>query len=178
MSAPELVFPQFDPMPLASLHAPFDHPDWIFELKYDGFRALAYIEAGACRLVSRKRTQYKIFPQLSESIAAVIPGQVVLDGEIVHLASDGRPMFYELMRRPRSTTMLSICFGLMAAICGTNRSSNASGCFEGLCDLRSYMWITSRRVVWIYSRPRASATWRVSLRSWQPGGMNRPQLPG
>jgi hypothetical protein len=33
-------------MPLARLHAPFDHPDWIFELKYDGWRALAYIEAG------------------------------------------------------------------------------------------------------------------------------------
>src|SRR5687767_8057907 len=28
-------------MPLARLHAPFDHPDWLYELKYDGFRALA-----------------------------------------------------------------------------------------------------------------------------------------
>jgi bifunctional non-homologous end joining protein LigD len=99
MSVPELVFPQFDPMPLASLHAPFDHPDWIFELKYDGFRALARIEAGACCLVSRKRNRYKSFPELSASIAATIPGQAVLDGEIVHLAPDGRPMFYELMRR-------------------------------------------------------------------------------
>lgn len=35
-----------------------------FLIKYDGFRALAYIEAGACRLVSRKRTQYRSFPQL------------------------------------------------------------------------------------------------------------------
>jgi hypothetical protein len=31
-------------MPLASLHAPFDHPEWIFELKYEGFGALGYIE--------------------------------------------------------------------------------------------------------------------------------------
>jgi hypothetical protein len=30
---------------VASVHAPFNHPDWVFELKYDGFRALAYIEA-------------------------------------------------------------------------------------------------------------------------------------
>ena len=37
-------------MPLASLYGPFDHPDWIFELKYDGFRALAYIDSGQCRL--------------------------------------------------------------------------------------------------------------------------------
>jgi bifunctional non-homologous end joining protein LigD len=40
-------------MPLARLHAPFDHPDWVFEPKLDGFRAFAYVEAGACRLVSR-----------------------------------------------------------------------------------------------------------------------------
>jgi ATP-dependent DNA ligase len=32
-------------MPLARLHAPFDHADWIDELKYDGFRALAYLSA-------------------------------------------------------------------------------------------------------------------------------------
>jgi bifunctional non-homologous end joining protein LigD len=63
--SPDLVFPQLEPMPLASFHAPFNHPDWIFELKYDGFRALAYIEAGACRLLSRKRNRYKSFPQLS-----------------------------------------------------------------------------------------------------------------
>ena len=30
-------------MRLASLHDPLDHPDWIFELKYDGFRALAHV---------------------------------------------------------------------------------------------------------------------------------------
>ena len=58
---------RFSPMPLDALDEPFDHDDSIFELKYDGFRALAYIEAGACRLVSRKRTQYKSFPQLPNS---------------------------------------------------------------------------------------------------------------
>lgn len=33
-------------MPLACLHAPFDHPDWIFEPLLDGFRALVYVEDG------------------------------------------------------------------------------------------------------------------------------------
>jgi hypothetical protein len=37
-------------MPLARLATPFDHPDWIFEPKMDGFRAVAYVEGGACRL--------------------------------------------------------------------------------------------------------------------------------
>jgi ATP-dependent DNA ligase len=37
-------------MPLARLATPFDHPDFIFEPKMDGFRAVAYVEGGACRL--------------------------------------------------------------------------------------------------------------------------------
>jgi hypothetical protein len=37
-------------MPLARFDAPFEHPDWIFEPKLDGFRAVAYVEGGACRV--------------------------------------------------------------------------------------------------------------------------------
>jgi ATP-dependent DNA ligase len=91
---------------LASLHAPFDHPDWIFELRYDGFRALAYIDNGQCRLVSRRGTAYKSFSNLCSAIASAIP-QAVLDGEIVHLGSDGKPRLYDLMRR----RLPSISFG-------------------------------------------------------------------
>ena len=69
-------------MPLGRIHAPFDHPDWIFELKYDGWRALAYIEAGTCRLVSRNGNTFKRFADLCTAIAATIPGPAVLDGEI------------------------------------------------------------------------------------------------
>src|SRR5579872_6198795 len=86
-------------MPLARLHAPFDHPDWIFELKYDGWRALAYIEAGQCRLISRRRNQFKRFQARCAALAETIPGTAVLDGEIACLGSDGKPQFYELMRR-------------------------------------------------------------------------------
>jgi hypothetical protein len=42
-------------MRLARFDAPFEHPDWIFEPNLDGFRAVAYVEGGACRLVSRNR---------------------------------------------------------------------------------------------------------------------------
>ena len=41
------------PMSLVRIPDPFDHPDWLFELKYDGFRALAHIEGHRCTLVSR-----------------------------------------------------------------------------------------------------------------------------
>jgi hypothetical protein len=48
---------------------PFDDPDWLYELKLDGFRALAVIESGACRLVSRKASVYKSFPGVCSSLA-------------------------------------------------------------------------------------------------------------
>jgi ATP-dependent DNA ligase len=38
----------FQPMPLSRKPAPFDHPEWIFELKYDGFRSLAVLHGGRC----------------------------------------------------------------------------------------------------------------------------------
>ena len=87
-------------MPLARLAEPFDHPDWLFEVKYDGFRALAHLEGGILRLVSRNRNAFKSFPELCTTIAACLEaGSAVLDGEIVYLGRDGRPEFYNLMRR-------------------------------------------------------------------------------
>src|ERR1700740_1982234 len=37
-----VLFPTFQPMPLSRTRAPFSHPDWLFEIKWDGFRALLY----------------------------------------------------------------------------------------------------------------------------------------
>ena len=62
--------------------------------------APAYVEGGACRLVSRNRNAFKSFEQLAQAIADELAGRsAILDGEIVHPGPDGRPMFYELMRR-------------------------------------------------------------------------------
>ena len=49
---------QFQPMPLLKRRSPFDDPNWIFELKYDGFRALAVIERARAQLLSRN-AQFK-----------------------------------------------------------------------------------------------------------------------
>lgn len=91
-------------MPLARLHAPFDHPDWVFELKYDGWRALAYVDNGSCRLVSRRGNAFKRFADLCAVIAAAVPAKAVIDGEIACLDGDGKPQFYELMRRKMAPT--------------------------------------------------------------------------
>jgi bifunctional non-homologous end joining protein LigD len=61
---------------------------------------VAYVEGGACRLVSRNRNVFKTFEPLAQAIGQELAGRsAILDGEIVHPGPDGRPMFYELMRR-------------------------------------------------------------------------------
>ena len=82
------------------LPRPFDHDQFLFELKHDGFRALAYITPGEpCRLVSRRGNTYKSLKPLSTSLAT-LNCTAILDGEIVTLDDNGRPMFYDLLRRP------------------------------------------------------------------------------
>ena len=87
-------------MRLAQKPQPFDHPDWIFEIKYDGFRALAYIEDGECKLISRKNFVYKSYAVLRREMTSLIAAEnAIIDGEIVCLSADGRPQFYELLYR-------------------------------------------------------------------------------
>src|SRR5215469_6516719 len=61
---------------------PFDDPDWVFELKYDGFRALAVIEHGGVQLISRNGNQFASFSDLAKNIGACISNTelTVLDG--------------------------------------------------------------------------------------------------
>ena len=87
-------------MPLAERRRPFDHPDWLFEVKYDGFRALAIWNAAPCAWSRAMGTCYKSFPALCQSLGACLSvSDAVLDDEIVYLGPDGKPQFADLMRR-------------------------------------------------------------------------------
>src|SRR6266478_3192034 len=86
----------FQPMPLSRRALPFDHPEWIFELKYDGFRALAVIENGRTQLISRNGHPFNSFSELSKSLTHSA-GKTVLDGEIVCLDKRGKPQFRDLL---------------------------------------------------------------------------------
>ena len=87
------------PMPLLKRPLPFDDPNWIFELKYDGFRALAVIENGRARLLSRNGHPFASFAELGKLIAAGLPhvNDIVLDGEIVCVDGFGKPQFVDLL---------------------------------------------------------------------------------
>lgn len=87
-------------MRLLRIPEPFDHPDFLFEPKLDGFRALAHIEGHRCTLVSRNGNTFKSWPQLCEELAhAVRCRSAVLDGEICCLEPDGRTHFNKLLFR-------------------------------------------------------------------------------
>ena len=105
-------------MPLAVLDEPFDHDGFIFELKYDGFRALAHVDSGRCRLISRNRHECTTFPELCAAIGRALPGQLVLDDEIVYLGKDGCGLRSDSADERPSTSNASICCGRMARICG------------------------------------------------------------
>ena len=90
----------FQPMPLQTRASPFDDPNWLFELKYDGFRALAAIDHGRAQLVSRNGHPFASFSDLARGIGAAVPNrQTVLDGEIVCLDKKGKPQFRDLLFR-------------------------------------------------------------------------------
>jgi len=87
-------------MPLVRIPEPFDHPDWLYEVKHDGFRALADVDGRRCRLVSRRGHVFAKFGLLAEEIAhSVKATRAVLDGEIACPEPDGRSHFYRLLFR-------------------------------------------------------------------------------
>jgi len=97
----KVMLPHIQPINPTRIAQPFDHLDWIFELKHDGFRALAYVEDGTCRLISRKQIIYKSFGALAAALADLPVANAILDGELVCLGADGRSQFIELMRKRR-----------------------------------------------------------------------------
>jgi bifunctional non-homologous end joining protein LigD len=91
--------PRITPLKLGRRVAPFDDPAWLYELKWDGFRALADMEDGACRLVSRKGNAFQSWLALCDSLAAVPVVSAILDGEIVCLDVHGKADFKSLLFR-------------------------------------------------------------------------------
>jgi bifunctional non-homologous end joining protein LigD len=79
---------------------PPDAANWALEMKWDGVRALAYLEAGQARLVSRTERDITVtYPELAALGAAASPRQLLLDGEIVVFGEDGRPRFEAIQPR-------------------------------------------------------------------------------
>ena len=78
----------------------------------EGWRCLAYVESGVCRLISRKQNQFKSFSPLAASVAKLKVQNAIIDGEVVCLDKDGKSAFLDLMRRRKAEAIL-YCFDLL-----------------------------------------------------------------
>lgn len=92
----------FSPMLATLKEAPFDDSDWLFEIKWDGYRALAFIDHGNVNLYSRNATLFNsLFPKVVKELE-IIPALAVLDGELVILDEKGKSDF-QLMQNYQRT---------------------------------------------------------------------------
>ena len=90
------------PVPmLATLAAePFDHPDWVFEPKYDGLRVLIRFDGEELTLISRNgKTQNFQFPEVHEALRRSLRRPAVLDGEVVCFDEQGKTSFRAIQQR-------------------------------------------------------------------------------
>jgi bifunctional non-homologous end joining protein LigD len=88
------------PMLATSTPKAFDNPDWLFEIKWDGYRAAAFIEEGHVRLVSRTQNDLTAqFVELGRLPQFVKAQRAILDGEIVALDDKGLPSFSLMQQR-------------------------------------------------------------------------------
>jgi bifunctional non-homologous end joining protein LigD len=86
---------------LATLDTRVPHgEDWTYEVKFDGYRAIAYVHAGECRLVSRNDNDLTgRFPEVAKAIVkAVKSPNAVVDGEVTRIDPSGRTSFSELQQ--------------------------------------------------------------------------------
>jgi bifunctional non-homologous end joining protein LigD len=96
------MFPKISPIIPERRPGIFEHPDWVYELKHDGFRALAYLDQDRCRLVSRNGNEMKRFEDVCFAMAKELKvNNAVLDGEIAAVDESGLPAFYDLMKQKR-----------------------------------------------------------------------------
>ena len=73
---------------------------WTFEVKFDGYRALAYVRGGECKLVSRNGNDLTgRFPDVAKALVkAVRSPNAVVDGEVARIDTTGRTSFSELQQ--------------------------------------------------------------------------------
>jgi bifunctional non-homologous end joining protein LigD len=104
-----MMHPDLRPMLATLTDKPFDDPDWVFETKWDGFRAVAVAAPGHALLYSRNLNDIsKKYPSICQALSA-IEHEAVLDGELVALDAHGRSRFQLLQNAEREPARLLYC---------------------------------------------------------------------
>src|SRR2546425_277512 len=111
--APEAMPAKLAPMHAELGDAPFDHADWMWEPKLDGYRALAFISDKGVSLKSRRGLELGAFPRLEAELAKQAVNAMVLDGELVAFDADGKPAFNAMQNVQPNTPVVFYCFDLL-----------------------------------------------------------------
>jgi bifunctional non-homologous end joining protein LigD len=95
---------EIHPMLATLVEGPFDDPQWLYEVKWDGYRAVAFINDGRTRLVSRNQNDLTgEFPEIAQAMADLPVENAIIDGEVVALDEEGRPSFSLMQQRTGMT---------------------------------------------------------------------------
>jgi bifunctional non-homologous end joining protein LigD len=106
------------PASLAPMHAELgttvsDSPDWMWEPKLDGYRALAFINGQGVTFKSRRGLDMDRFPRLEAELAKQAVSTMVLDGELVAFDAGGKPSFNAMQNAQANTPVVFYCFDLL-----------------------------------------------------------------
>lgn len=92
------------PMLATLVEQPFDDDQWLFEVKWDGYRAVTFVQDGKVRLVSRNQNQLTgEFPEIAKAAASLNIENAILDGEVVALDEKGLSSFSLMQQRTGMT---------------------------------------------------------------------------
>jgi bifunctional non-homologous end joining protein LigD len=103
-----------EPMHAGEGEAAFNHADWMWEPKLDGYRVLAFIDENGVKLRSRRGLDLSgDFPKLAAELAKQAAGSMLLDGEIVAFDAQGKPSFHAMQNRLPGDPAVLYCFDLL-----------------------------------------------------------------
>ncbi|MGA8418048.1 MAG: non-homologous end-joining DNA ligase [Candidatus Dormiibacterota bacterium] len=88
------------PMLATPVDKPFSRDGWLFELKYDGIRAMVTVAGDLIRITGRRGgDETARYPEATAIRSGIRAGQAIVDGELVVLNADGRPSFERMQQR-------------------------------------------------------------------------------
>jgi bifunctional non-homologous end joining protein LigD len=86
------------PMLCMLIKEPFNNPDYIYEVKWDGYRIISYVSSNSVRMESRGGQDYtRKYPSLVKALSA-LGNEIILDGEVVVPNAEGKPDFDALQK--------------------------------------------------------------------------------
>jgi bifunctional non-homologous end joining protein LigD len=104
--APALAPP---PMLATTVERPFSRDGWLFELKYDGIRAMVSVAGDAVRISGRRgNDETAHYPEAQAIRAGIHANQAIVDGELVVLDAEGKPSFERMQQRINVTRDIDV----------------------------------------------------------------------